>query len=243
MKPDREELREIRNELYTIKWMWLADPGRSGLEEIYDEALEELQNPLGIHTSFGDVRFSSRCRDILGTMYTVGKMTGMEEAILRYFDKMQRTIEDNDRDSLLGRVFEALMAVVENHPDRSFYGNDILGLIQQISSRDVASRLESILGGEGEIEFNHRVSTKGVFTLLHDMGFNFCRDRSTNCSLISSADLRDIFEMNLLKYGTDEQREKYGECLTSEHPNKRKNDVRAQCQTAECPNNLTNPED
>ncbi|MBO5600897.1 MAG: hypothetical protein J5897_07680, partial [Candidatus Methanomethylophilus sp.] len=28
MKPDREELKEIRNELYTIKWIWLADPDR-----------------------------------------------------------------------------------------------------------------------------------------------------------------------------------------------------------------------
>ena len=242
MKPDREELKEIRNELYTIKWLWLADPKRTGLENIYDEALEELQNPEGVETYSGRIHFSSRCRDILGTMYAVSKMTGMEDAILRYFDRMQKVVEDEDRDSESGLVFEALMKAVEEHPDRAFYGNNIIELLKRITSRDVSGKLEIIMTDVGELDPNQRIKTKTVYTMLSDMGFRFRRDRSTNCSMIKGENLIPAFETNLYRYGTEEQRETYGPLLTSEHPNKRKNDVSEQCQTGEIPNNLTNLE-
>ena len=242
MKPDREELKEIRNELYTIKWIWLADPDRIGLEDIYDEALEELQNPDGVESHTGRIHFSNRCRDILGTMYTVGKMTGMEDAIIRYFDKMQKAVEDEDRDSMPGLVFEALMKAAEEHPDRALYGSNILELLKRLTSRDVAGKLENIMSDVGELDPNQRVKTKSVFTMLTDMGFRFRRDRSTNCSVIKEENLIPAFETNLFRYGTEEQRETYGTSLTSEHPNKRKNDVSEQCQTDEVPNNLTNLE-
>ncbi|MDI9551811.1 MAG: hypothetical protein QM324_08940, partial [Bacteroidota bacterium] len=120
--------------------------------------------------------------------------------------------------------------------------NNIIELLKRITSRDVSGKLEIIMTDVGELDPNQRIKTKTVYTMLNDMGFRFRRDRSTNCSMIKGENLIPAFETNLYRYGTEEQRETYGPLLTSEHPNKRKNDVSEQCQASEIPNNLTNLE-
>lgn len=239
MKPDREELKEIRDELYSIRWSWLADPKLVGFERIYDEALGELQDPDGVATPFGNVHYSSRCRDILGTMYTVGKMTGMEEPILRYFDNMQKVAEDEDRNNDLGVVFAAIMGVLENNDYCELFVGNITDLLETVTTFDVARQYERILGDEGELQNNIRVPTRTVTNMLKDMGFQFVRDRNTNRSLFSHSDLEVVFQMNLFKYGTDEQRERYGDKLITKRSNKADDAVKEQCQIDRLPNNLT----
>ena len=243
MKPDRDELREIRDELYSIKWMWLADPKLVGFEKIYEEALSELQDPDGVEISSGTIRFSSRCRDILGTMYTVGKMTGMEEPILRYFDDMQKIVEDEDRTTELGLVFTAMMSVLESHEDYALFRNDITQLLRTVTTYDIAREYERLMEGEGELPPNNRISTRTVANMLKDMGFLFKRDRNTNRSLISPSNIEATFQMNLFKYGSEEQLKTYGTDLTTKRSNKAENVVSPQCQTSEVPNNLTRTED
>ena len=103
IKPDYKKLEEIRNELYTIKWLWFSSPNILRFDEIYEGALEELQSQEGVELDGERIRFSSRCRDILGTMYAVAKMCGNERAILRYFKDMQEVNAEEEKVATLVR--------------------------------------------------------------------------------------------------------------------------------------------
>ena len=90
----------------------------------------------------------------------------------RFFDTdSEYPDEDEDRDSMPGLVFEALMKAAEEHPDRALYGSNILELLKRLTSRDVAGKLENIMSDVGELDPNQRVKTKSVFTHLCKYGF------------------------------------------------------------------------
>ena len=114
MKADRDELREIRDELYTIRCMWRADPSRAGLDEIFEGVLEELQSPGGIDVGGTRMTFINRMRDIMGTMYTVARMTGREQAVAKAFSAMQKESVDEEKSSHVGKLFMALMACMKS---------------------------------------------------------------------------------------------------------------------------------
>ena len=244
MIPDRVELEEIRNELYTVRCLWLADRDRVGFDDLYEEAIEELQSSEGIVCGSTTLKFSNRCRDILGTMYAVGKMTGMEEAILHAFVEIQADNTDNDRDTDLGRAFLSMMEVIERKlADNPLY-TQITDTLGEISTFEIAREYEILLSLEGELPPNGKVPTRTVTNMIKDMGFKLIRDRYTNHSMISKSGFDYAFQTNLGRYGTAESIRKYGKsALTRNSVTKSESVVSGICQTSEDPNNLTRKED
>lgn len=242
MIPDREELRNIRDELYSIRCVCLADPDRVGLEAIYQEALSELQNPNGIVSCSGTYRFTNRCRDILGTMYSVAKMIGTEDAILQAFQEMQSSVYDDDRDSSVGKVFTAILDTIVNKMDTEPLCTNYLDALQRITTHEIADFYTGILVAEGELRTNERVPTRHVTNMLRDMGFEIKRD-NYNHSVFKTEKLEQIFQANLQRYGTDEDRKTYGKkALTTNNPEFEKVVVKSLCQNPCELNNLTRNE-
>lgn len=162
IKPNYRELEEIRNELYTIKWLWLSLPHTVRFNEIYEEALEELQSPEGIQSDKGMMRFSSRCRDILGTMYTVAKMCGTEQAILGYFMELQEENVDDERDSDMGLVFATLLELIQSHEYFQLFKGQEYILLTRITTYAIARKFEEMKAMEGELMSFERIETRTV---------------------------------------------------------------------------------
>lgn len=162
IKPNYKELEEIRNELYTIKWLWLSLPHTVRFNEIYEDALEELQSPEGIQSDEGMMRFSSRCRDILGTMYTVAKMCGTEQAILGYFMELQEENVDDERDSDMGLVFATLLELIQSHEDFQLFKGQEYVLLTRITTYAIARKFEEMKAMEGELMSFERIETRTV---------------------------------------------------------------------------------
>lgn len=240
MIPDRGELEEIRNELYTIRCLWLADRERVGFDEIYAQSIDELQSPRGIICGSSVLHFNNRCRDILGTMYTVGKMTKTEDAVLRAFEEIQVDVDDNERDTDMARAFQAMINVIERKMlETPVYGRPI-DTLGDVSTFEIAREYEILLTADGDLNSNGKISTRSVTNMIKDMGFRFERDRYTNHSLISRNRFDTIFQSNLGRYGTEESIRKYGKgLLTTNNECSGGNVVREKCQTERSPNNLT----
>ena len=242
MISDREELRNIRDELYSIRCVCAADPDRVGIGAIYQEALSELQDPHGIVSASGTYRFTNRCRDILGTMYSVAKMIGTEDAILQAFQEMQTNVIDDDRDSSVGKVFAAVLDAIVSKMDAEPLCTNYMDALQRITTHEIADAYIRILITEGELRSNERVSTRHVTNILRDMGFEVKRD-NYNHSVLKTDKLEQIFQANLQRYGTEEDRKTYGKkALTTNSPETEKLVVKSQCQNPCGLNNLTRNE-
>ena len=242
MIPDREELRNIRDELYSIRCVYAADPERVGIIAVHQEALSELQDPHGIVSASGTYRFTNRCRDILGTMYSVAKMIGTEDAILQAFQEMQTNVIDDDRDSSVGKVFAAVLDAIVSKMDAEPLCTNYMDALQRITTHEIADAYIRILITEGELRSNERVSTRHVTNILRDMGFEVKRD-NYNHSVLKTDKLEQIFQANLQRYGTEEDRKTYGKkALTTNSPETEKLVVKSQCQNPCGLNNLTRNE-
>ena len=240
MIPDRAELEEIRNELYTIRCLWLANRERVGFDEIYEQSIEELQSPKGIVCDSAVLHFNNRCRDILGTMYTIGKMMKAEIPILRAFVEIQDDLTDNERDTDLARAFQSMINIIERRMSETPVYTQPIDTLGEVSTFDIAREYEILLTADGDLNSNGKVSTRTVTNMIKDMGFKFDRDRYTNHSLISRKRFDIIFQTNLGRYGTEESIRKYGKAsLTTNNDGSDDSVVRSMCQDAESPNNLT----
>ncbi len=238
IRPDYKELEEIRNELYTIKWLWLLQPKIVGFDKIYESALKELQSPDGVVINGERVYFSSRCRDILSTLYTASKMCGTEKAIIDYFNRMQQEIADDERNSDLGKVFEALMSVLQEQDEYPFFKGHEYELLTKITTFDIARKYEDIMSMEGELPGSARIPTRTVTNMLKDMGFSPKRS-TNNKSVFKSYNLRVTFLSNLVKYGSPEQLEEFKDELTTSGSLVGNDVVNQGCQTDEKVNKLT----
>ena len=207
--PDYGELREIRDELYTVKWLWMSNPKVLRFDEIYREALEELQSPEGIEIDGRKVRFSSRCRDILGTMYAAAKMCGNERAVLRYFSEMQDASASEDRDSDMGRAFAAMMEALRSQDEFALFRGREYELLTKVTTRSIARKFEELKALDGEIGQYERVKTIAVTELVKAMGFRL-EKASHNTRTISPFRLRPTFMNALMKYGSEEQITAFG---------------------------------
>lgn len=238
IKPDYKELEEIRNELYTIKWLWLSSPNIVRFDEIHENALEELQSLEGVELDGERIRFSSRCRDILGTMYAVAKMCGNERAILRYFKDMQEVNADEERDSNLGKVFAAIMDLIEKQEEYELFKGHEYELLTKITTNSIARRYEELKSLSGELAAYERVETRSVTNMLKDMGFRL-KTASHNMSVINPIGLKVAFLNNLQRYGSKEQIEAFKHELTVRSASKRDEAVNPMCQDSEEVNRLT----
>jgi len=209
MMSDSVELEEIRNELYTIRAMWIADRNLVGFDMIHKKAIMELQDPNGVECDSKMHHFSNRCRDILGTMYTVAKMSGMEYQIITAFEEIQVTGMDDERDSSLSMVFTSIVRAMENFMEDNPMFTNFMQALQQINTRDIADIYRDLMLSEGEISMNMNIATRTVTNQVKGMGFNLTRCRKDNSSLLSPKGLDLCFQMNLMKYGTEDAIKKY----------------------------------
>ena len=210
MEPDLYELREIRDELYTIRSMWIAEPERIRFEDIRKEAMTQLQSIEGIEVGGKAYHFTNRCRDIMGTMLTVAKMAGLEEPIVEAFAEMQGVLIDDERDSNLGRVFSSILKCAEEYIEDNPINAGIYDALKNISTSDIALHYRGLLREEGELGEYEKLSTRSVTNMVKDMGFQLRRDKATNKSIISPSGLEPCFQFNLGKYGTQNAIDKYG---------------------------------
>ena len=239
MDLDHQELREIRDELYTIRAMWIADPDRTHFESIHSQAKNELQNPKGIVVDGIEYHFSNRCRDIMGTMYTVAKMAGIERTIVKAFGEMQDSVIDEEKDTNLGRTFMSIMKAAELYMYQNPAFTKITDVLPNITTSEVADAYRRLLTEEGELGVNEKFSTRIVTNMIKDMGFGFTRDRYTNKSLFSSRGLESCFQVNLMKYGSDDAISRYAWDKLKNARKIRKHVDSSPTEVSEQPNNLT----
>ena len=239
MDQDHEELREIRDELYTIRTMWIAEPDRIPYQDIHKEAVYELQRREGIRIDDRAYHFSNRCRDIMGTMYTVAKMVGIEEPIVKAFGEIQEYVFDEEKDSNLGRTFMSILKRAEYYVGENPLFTKITDALTNITTSEVADEYRQMLVQEGELSPNEKFATRIVTNMIKDMGFALIRDRSTNKSLFAPRGLESCFQFNLMKYGSDDAIEKYASDKLKTTLNNRKSGVLLPAPPIEQPNNLT----
>ena len=241
MIPDRDELRDIRDELYTIRCVWLADPKRVGLKSVYESCIAELQNPNGIVTPAGTYYFSNRCRDILGTMYPVAKMIGTDEAVLESFADLQKSVSENDKNSKIGKVFAGLIRAIEVVMETEPLCTDYLYALSKVETRDIAECYSRILIADGEMRDIDKLPTREVTNTLREMGFK-THLNNYNHSVFNLDRLADVFQTNLLRFGSKDAIQKYGNNKTKKSSNSVNSVVKDMCQTPQELNNLTRSE-
>ncbi len=209
MMADSIELEEIRNELYTIRAMWISDRNLVGFDAIHKTSIMELQDPNGIDCDSKKHLFSNRCRDILGTMYTVGKMSGMENRIITAFDEIQTIGMEDEKDSGLSLVFMSIIKAMEDFMDDNPVFTNPLQALQQIDTHDIANVYRDMMLAEGEISLNMNIATRTVTNMVKGLGFNLIRCKKDNHSQLSPRGLDLCFQTNLMKYGTEDAIKRY----------------------------------
>ena len=206
---DYAELEAIRDELYSVRCLFLADPVNSGLLEIREEALAELQSRGGIEADGGSYLFTSRARDIMTTLYTAAKMTGNEAEVVKVMGETQARTKDMERDSEMGMLFRALAErVVFKMAENPLW--DVTNALTSLSSLELASAYSDELDLNGDLAFNKKISTRTVYNMLVDSGFEMSRGKSDNHSYIDASGAEWVFCSMLRRYGTDEDLKRFG---------------------------------
>ena len=204
---DYAELDAIRDELHSVRCLFLADPANSGLLEVREEALSELQSRDGIEAGGRSYLFKSR--DNMNTLYTADKMTGNGEEVVEDMGEMQARTKDMERDSEMGMLFRALAELVAARTAENPIW-DVTNALASLCSLEVASAYSVELDMNGDLPANRKkVSTRTVFNMLVDSGFEMSRNRSDNRSYIDARGAEWVFCSLMRRYGTDEDARRF----------------------------------
>ncbi len=206
---DADELREIRNELYSTRILWLTRPVESKFQEIREKALEEVQSREGLRAGGKTYRFFNRSRDIAASFVTIAKLTGDEEGVIIELGEMQASIKDMERDSEQGFLYRALLSCIEaRRAEYPLY--TALDALTSLSTREIADSFVQEKDRDGELPPNTTVPTRSVTNMLLENGFELERDKSSNRSYLSPRGAELVFEIMVNRYGSEDDIRKYG---------------------------------
>ncbi|AGI47363.1 hypothetical protein TALC_00354 [Thermoplasmatales archaeon BRNA1] len=213
MRPDFDELRCIRTELYTLRAIWRTYPRYLDMDRAFRETIGKLEAEEGIWSDVTGtaVTVSTRARDMAGTLLTIAGWTGTFGPILEILRDQETATRSSETDSEDGMTFRALLHCImqiDHQNDIKMHRKIYVGA-ESVSTRQIAEEYNTILIEDGESSsIYQKVPTRAVTNRLIDLGFKIDdRKMAGNLSRLSRIGFEDIFASNLERFGTEEEKE------------------------------------
>ena len=202
---DERDMVDIRTEMHTLRAMWLMFPEHIDLKTLFEETIIELDSERELDDGIGIIR--NRSKDIASTYYTLSKLSGTERTILELLSESQKENLQAYIDSFDGLVFRAILKILNNR-----FGLQIYDELSKIYTREIKDACLAILDEEGNANRKNDITTNKVTRTVKGLGFKIERSKSGNKSSISrTSDMIEIFQINLGKFGSEDDKKNYAD--------------------------------
>ncbi len=196
---DEKRATKIRNELYTLRALWIAYPQSFDLQSTFDEVCDNLERGV---TYVEGKPLGNRARDMGSTLLTIARFAEtLEEDV---YTKLQEAEIEGDgagKDTFAAQTFGAMLRC-DTFANKSDF-------IDKLSTREVAMKLYGELIEDGEDIRMDRGFTRRVTDSLKSLGFDVKRGTDNKSFITYNEKTDKVFHANLQKFGTENDKKRF----------------------------------